>query len=62
MRAFAVEHSVRAFGYALIEEERPGRFDPEAAKRLGVDEGPAFAALQRGEEVEGAAGPVRPAR
>jgi ribonuclease Z len=60
VRAFAVEHSVRANGYALIEEERPGRFDPEAAKRLGVAEGPAFANLQRGEEVAGSAGPVRP--
>jgi ribonuclease Z len=60
VRAFAVEHGVRANGYALIEEERPGRFDPEAAKRLGVPEGPAFAALQRGEEVEGSAGVVRP--
>ena len=60
VRAFAVEHGVRACGYALVEEERPGRFDLEAAKRLGVPEGPAFAALQRGEEVEGAAGPVRP--
>ncbi len=60
VRAFAVEHSVRANGYVLIEEERPGRFDPEAAKRLGVAEGPAFASLQRGEEVPGSAGPVRP--
>jgi ribonuclease Z len=60
VRAFAVEHSVRANGYALIEEERPGRFDPEAAKRLGVPEGPAFAALQRGEQVDGRDGPVRP--
>jgi ribonuclease Z len=60
VRAFAVEHSVRANGYALIEEERPGRFDPEAAKRLGVAEGPAFASLQRGEEVAGSVGPVRP--
>ncbi|HWP32883.1 MAG TPA: ribonuclease Z [Solirubrobacterales bacterium] len=60
VRAFAVEHSVRANGYALIEEERPGRFDPEAAKRLGVPEGPAFAALQRGEQVDGGDGPVRP--
>jgi ribonuclease Z len=60
VRAFAAEHSVRAHGYVLAEEERPGRFDPEAAKRLGVAEGPAFAALQRGEVVEGAAGPVRP--
>jgi ribonuclease Z len=51
---------VRANGYALVEEERPGRFDPDAAKRLGAPEGPAFAALQRGEEVQGASGPVRP--
>lgn len=61
MQVFAVEHSVRANGYVLVEEERPGRFDPDAAKRLGVAEGPAFAALQRGEEVPGDAGPVRPA-
>ncbi|HET7485017.1 MAG TPA: ribonuclease Z [Solirubrobacterales bacterium] len=60
VQAFAVEHSVRASGYVLVEEKRPGRFDPAAAKRLGVAEGPAFAALQRGEEVEGGAGPVRP--
>ncbi|HWO16814.1 MAG TPA: ribonuclease Z [Solirubrobacterales bacterium] len=60
VRAFGVEHSVRANGYALVEEDRPGRFDLEAAQRLGVPEGPAFAALQRGESVEGASGPVRP--
>jgi len=60
VRAFATEHSVRANGYALIEEDRPGRFDPDAAKQLGVAEGPAFAALQRGEQVEGGDGPVRP--
>ena len=60
VRAFQVEHSVRANGYALVEEDRPGRFDLEAAKRLGVPEGPAFAALQRGEEVKGASGPVSP--
>jgi len=60
MEAFAAEHSVRANGYVLVEEQRPGRFDPEEAKRLGVAEGPAFAALQRGETVEGSAGTVRP--
>jgi ribonuclease Z len=60
VRAFPVEHSSRAHGYALVEEERPGRFDPEAAKRLGVEEGPAFAALQRGETVDGSEGPVEP--
>ncbi len=60
VRAFKVEHGARAHGYALVEEDRPGRFDPEAAQKLGVPEGPAFAALQRGEEVEGSSGPVRP--
>jgi ribonuclease Z len=60
IRPFAVEHGVRACGYALIEDQRPGRFDLEQARRLGVPEGPAFAALQRGEAVEGAAGRVEP--
>ena len=60
IRSFPVEHSVRAFGYVLDEAERPGRFDPETAKRLGVKEGPAFAHLQRGEPVQGALGPVNP--
>ncbi len=60
IRAFKTEHGVRSCGYALVEEERPGRFDPEAAKRLGVSEGPDFARLQRGEEVAGASGPVSP--
>ncbi len=58
--AFEVEHRVRACGYSLVEEERPGRFDAEAAIRLGVPEGPAFGALQRGESVEGNSGTVTP--
>lgn len=61
VRPFAVEHkSVSAFGYALVEDERPGRVDPEAAARLGVEAGPALGALQRGEDVRGASGAVRP--
>ena len=61
VRPYPVEHSVRAFGYALVEAERPGRFDPETAKGLGVKEGPDFARLQRGEAVETAKGTtVRP--
>jgi ribonuclease Z len=60
VRAFAVEHRVTAYGYALVEKGRPGRFDPEQARRLGVEEGPAFGALQRGEEVATDSGAVRP--
>ena len=47
---FRVEHGVDAYGYALIEDERPGRFDVEAADRLGV-EPRGRGALQRGEAV-----------
>ncbi|HYH61280.1 MAG TPA: ribonuclease Z [Solirubrobacterales bacterium] len=53
IRPFEVSHRVRAFGYALVEDERPGRFDPEEAKRLGVEPGPDFARLQAGESVNG---------
>lgn len=62
VRAFEAAHGVRANGYALVEAKRPGRFDPEAALAAGVPEGPAFAALTRGETVEGSAGPVAPAQ
>jgi ribonuclease Z len=60
VRSFPVEHSTRAYGYALVEDSRPGHFDPDAAKRLGVTEGPDFGRLQRGEEVQGRDGVVRP--
>jgi ribonuclease Z len=51
MAAFAVEHGVRALGYALIEDERPGRFDEARARELGVQPGPDFGRLQQGETV-----------
>ncbi|HWM11244.1 MAG TPA: ribonuclease Z [Solirubrobacteraceae bacterium] len=50
---FPVKHRVEAYGYAFIEDERPGRFDVAAARSLGVPEGPAWGRLQRGEAVEG---------
>ena len=58
IRPYPVEHRVRAYGYALVEDERPGRFDPDEAERLGVASGPDFARLQAGETVTGADGPV----
>ena len=51
LAAFNVRHRVQAYGYALVEEERPGRFDEDVAMRLGVAPGPDFGRLQRGEAV-----------
>jgi ribonuclease Z len=48
-----VRHRGEAYGYALIEADRPGRFDAEVAQRLGVTPGPDFGRLQRGETVDG---------
>lgn len=48
-----VSHRGEAYGYALIEHDRPGRFDAELAQRLGVQFGPDFGRLQRGETVGG---------
>jgi ribonuclease Z len=69
---FAVNHGVSAVAYALVERERPGRFDVEAAAALGVPDGPERGALQRGEPVtlvdgtrvlpEQVLGPPRPGR
>jgi ribonuclease Z len=51
--AFDVRHRSPGFGYALIEHERPGRFDEQRARELGVTPGPDFGRLQRGETVNG---------
>jgi ribonuclease Z len=48
----AADHGVAALGYALVETERPGRFDVAVADRLGVPAGPARGRLQGGEDVE----------
>jgi ribonuclease Z len=56
VHALRVRHRGEAYGYALLEEDRPGRFDAEMAERLGVTPGPDFGRLQRGETVSG----VRP--
>jgi ribonuclease Z len=48
-----VRHRGEAYGYALVEHDRPGRFDADLATRLGVPFGPDFGRLQRGETVNG---------
>src|SRR3954470_21399821 len=54
--SFPVNHRVEAYGYAFVEDVRPGRFDVKTARALGVADGPDFGRLQRGEVV----GDVRP--
>ncbi|MGH7625188.1 MAG: ribonuclease Z [Gemmatimonadaceae bacterium] len=61
-----------AFGYALVEPERRGRFNPDLARELGVPEGPLWGQIHRGMTVtlpdgrviqpQALVGPTRPGR
>ena len=72
IQAFPVEHAPASVGFALVEDDRLGRFDVELARRMGVPEGPAFGKLHRGEDVQlddgtlvspsEVVGPARPGR
>lgn len=72
IRAYRADHPGGANGYAVIEDPRLGRFNPERARALGVPEGPLFGRLHRGERVrlpdgrevgpEEVVGPPRPGR
>jgi ribonuclease Z len=58
--AFETQHGVSAYGYAVVEDERRGRFDERRALELGVRAGPDFGRLHGGEPVPGRDGEVRP--
>ncbi|PSQ19288.1 ribonuclease Z [Halobacteriales archaeon QS_8_69_26] len=53
VRAFEVNHRTDAVGYALVEDDRKGRFDRQKAEEeLGIEPGPKYSKLHRGESVE----------
>src|SRR5919206_5246914 len=45
-----LDHRIFTLGYRLEEYPRPGRFDLERARALGIPEGPLFRKLQLGED------------
>jgi ribonuclease Z len=53
-------HDITCLAYAIVETDRPGRFHPEKAKRLGVPEGPLWKQLQMGKDVKVDAKTVTP--
>ncbi len=51
IRAFPLQHTKTCVGYTLEELDRPGEFNLEKAKELGVPMGPLFGKLQKGEDI-----------
>ena len=45
-------HSIPAFSYKFEEKDKPGRFNLEKARKLGIPEGHLWNKLQNGEEIE----------
>jgi len=46
------DHNVPSIAYALVEDERPGKFYPDKAIALGVKAGPDFSRLKAGESIK----------
>lgn len=57
---FKANHTTPALGYVFQEDDRPGRFDPDKAKALGVREGPSFSRLVEGRSVKVGTSTVTP--
>ncbi len=72
LAVFPTEHRADTVGYALVEHDRRGRFDPDRARELGIPEGPLWGKIHKGEAVTLAdgrciepaelVGPTRPGR
>jgi ribonuclease Z len=49
---FPVDHGGKmALGYAVVEDTRLGRFNPDIAREMGIPEGPMWGLLHRGQSV-----------
>jgi ribonuclease Z len=46
-----LKHRLPAFGYRVEEKDRPGHFDVERARELGIPSGPLYGKLKRGERI-----------
>jgi len=72
LAVFETEHRADTIGYALMERDRLGRFDPEKARELGIPEGPLWGQIHKGKTVSlpdgrtiapaALVGPARPGR
>jgi ribonuclease Z len=70
---YPVDHGGKmAIGYAIVEDTRLGRFNPDLAREMGIPEGPMWGTLHRGQavtlpdgkviEASSLVGPSRPGR
>ena len=50
--ACKANHSVTAFSYLFEEKDKPGRFNLDEAKKLGIPEGELWKKLQNGNQIE----------
>jgi len=61
LRAVATDHDTASVGWALVEDDRKGRFDRETAEEdLGIPPGPKYGRLHAGEPIEHEGRTVRP--
>ncbi len=51
LAVFETEHRADTVGYALVEHDRLGRFDPDRARELGIPEGPLWGQIHKGKAV-----------
>ena len=58
IRAFPLDHTKICVGYTLEELDRPGEFNPDKARELGVPVGPLWAQLQQGFAVQATDGSI----